>query len=287
MFRIAGRAYPVGEIDMPRTDRPLIATACGHLVVTNSEFISTDRPEGRRDYQLLYVHSGQAVYTIHGKEQMLSAGQIVLYHPMEPQFYYYDGKDEPDVYWIHFTGSDVVKELENLNLFSKRIYSLKARSTFAGLFDDIIRELQQKKPYYSGIADSRLKELLCLMAREGVASDEVAAPFTEEVEQAVRLFHTHFNKPVNLAEYAAFCNMSVCWFTRLFKRQLGVSPQQYLINVRISHACELLASGCGIAQAGEAVGYEDSQYFSRIFKKHIGQTPSQYQKAIMSLTFLP
>lgn len=287
MFRIAGRAYPVGEIDMPRTDRPLIATACGHLVVTNSEFISTDRPEGRRDYQLLYVHSGQAVYTIHGKEQMLSAGQIVFYHPMEPQFYYYNGKDEPDVYWIHFTGSDVVKELENLNLFSKRIYSLKARSTFAGLFDDIIRELQQKKPYYSGIADSRLKELLCLMAREGVASDEVAAPFTAEVEQAVRLFHTHFNKPVNLAEYAASCNMSVCWFTRLFKRQLGVSPQQYLINVRISHACELLASGCGIAQAGEAVGYEDSQYFSRIFKKHIGQTPSQYQKAIMSLTFFP
>ncbi len=76
--------------------------------------------------------------------------------------------------------------------------------------------------------------------------------------------------------------MSVCWFTQLFKRQLGVSPQQYLMNIRISRACELLASGSGVAEASEAIGYVDALYFSRIFKKHTGQTPSQYRKAALS-----
>lgn len=82
MFQVAGHIYPVGEIDMPRTERPLMVTACGHIVVANQGIISTARPEGRRDYQLLYVHSGLAYYMLHGKEQKLSAGQMIFYHPM-------------------------------------------------------------------------------------------------------------------------------------------------------------------------------------------------------------
>ena len=282
MFQVAGHIYPVGEIDMPRTERPLMVTACGHIVVANQGIISTARPEGRRDYQLLYVHSGLAYYMLHGKEQKLSAGQMIFYHPNEPQFYHYDSADTPDAYWIHFIGNDVPRELENLNLFSKRIYYPKSRDIFPQIFNTIIQELQQKKQYYYSIADSRFKELLCLMSREIAVHDEMGAPHTREIEQAVRLFHTHFDHPGSLAEYAASCNMSVCWFTQLFKRQLGVSPQQYLMNIRISRACELLASGSGVAEASEAIGYVDALYFSRIFKKHTGQTPSQYRKAALS-----
>ena len=241
MFQVAGHIYPVGEIDMPRTERPLMVTACGHIVVANQGIISTARPEGRRDYQLLYVHSGLAYYMLHGKEQKLSAGQMIFYHPNEPQFYHYDSAD---AYWIHFTGNDVPRELENLNLFSKRIYYPKSRDIFPQIFNTIIQELQQKKQYYYSIADSRFKELLCLMSREIAVHDEMGAPHTREIEQAVRLFHTHFDHPGSLAEYAASCNMSVCWFTPAWCQSTAV-PDEYPDLPRLRTAGLRLRRGRG------------------------------------------
>ncbi|MDR1772732.1 MAG: AraC family transcriptional regulator [Hungatella sp.] len=282
MYEVSSRTYPLDEIDKPSSDRPLMVISCGHSVFINPEFKAAKRPNGRRDYQLLYLRSGKATYTIHGKDHLLTPGHIVFYHPSEPQFYSYDSRDTPDVYWIHFTGGNVPKELENLGLFSARIFYPKCNLIFDQLFDQIILELQLKKQYYYSIADSRFRELLCLMAREISTLNEVTAPHTREIEQAVNIFHTRFNQPFNITDYAASCHMNVCWFTRLFKRQLGVSPQQYLTNIRISRACELLAQGFRVAETSEIVGYQDPLYFSRIFKKHTGQSPSQYRKSSIS-----
>lgn len=283
MFTVSGRVYPISEIDMPRSERPLMVTGCGHIVMQNEAYKEITRPNGRRDYQLLYVRSGTAYYTVGGKEYAVNAGHIVLYHPNEPQFYHYCREDQPDVYWLHFTGGDVPGELDSLELFAQRIYQVKVQAVYDQIFDLIIQELQHKRQYYYIVADARFKELLCRMAREVSAQPGTAAPRTEEVERAVRLFHTQFDQPFNLAQYAASCNMSACWFARLFNRQLGMSPQQYLTDVRITRACEMLSSGSGVAETSEIVGYQDPLYFSRVFKKHTGMSPSQYRKSVSYL----
>ncbi len=72
--------------------------------------------------------------------------------------------------------------------------------------------------------------------------------------------------------------MSVSWFARVFKRHTGTSPQQYLINVRINKAKELLVSSTyNISKIAEIVGYYNPLYFSRVFKKHTGCSPSEYR----------
>ena len=73
--------------------------------------------------------------------------------------------------------------------------------------------------------------------------------------------------------------MTTCWFIKKFKEVTGVTPIQYLLNIRLTTAKELLKSKkYNVSEVATAVGYENILYFSRIFTKHIGISPSKYKK---------
>ena len=87
--------------------KPQIVTSCGNYRVKNRSEVVTHRPKGRKDYQLLYIASGKGHFFIHGEEKTVSAGNIIVYLPDQPQEYVYYRADQTDVYWVHFTGNEV------------------------------------------------------------------------------------------------------------------------------------------------------------------------------------
>ena len=280
MFSTFGRAYPVHEIDRPRTHKPIIIISAGHIVCPRGDQMKTLRTQGRRDYQLLYVHSGCGHFFWDDKDCLVPSGRIVLYRPGEYQHYEYRIEDASEVYWIHFTGSGVEKELSDMGLKDSGTFAVNGNDEYVRIFDSIIQELQFKELHFDDMVASYFKELLCLFSRKLLERTPVYFPRTKEVEDAVSFFNTHFNQRLSLSEYAAQQNMSLCWFTRIFRRQMGVSPQRYLMEIRMNNACELLGSGIDIAEASDMVGYEDACYFSRIFKKYTGYSPREYQKRL-------
>lgn len=74
--------------------------------------------------------------------------------------------------------------------------------------------------------------------------------------------------------------MSIYWFQRNFKKVTNQSPMQYIMNVRMNNAANLLkTTNYSMKKISGIVGYENSLYFSRVFKKIIGMTPSEYREA--------
>ena len=72
--------------------------------------------------------------------------------------------------------------------------------------------------------------------------------------------------------------MSSTSFYRYFKRELGMSPIEYILNEKIKYAKKLLSNPTiQINEVSYATGFEDCNYFIRLFKKHEGVTPKQYQ----------
>ena len=66
---------------------------------------------------------------------------------------------------------------------------------------------------------------------------------------------------------------------RNFKKVYGVSPKQYLLNIRMNNAQNLLeTTDYTVAEIAAIVGYDNSLYFSRIYHKQKGQAPSDYRK---------
>ena len=101
-----------GYLNNSRTDfkdnsTPLVVGSCGTYRLKTRPKLPTYWQKGRRDYQILYVANGKTHFWFDGREEIVSAGHMVLYKPEEIQKYVYYLEDNPEVFWIHFTGSDV------------------------------------------------------------------------------------------------------------------------------------------------------------------------------------
>lgn len=86
---------------------------------------------------------------------------------------------------------------------------------------------------------------------------------------------------MSLDQIAKNMYLSPVYISKIFKEQTGDSPINYLINVRLEKAKEMLEDGRGnIRSISAMVGYEDVYHFSKLFKKHYGVSPMNYRKKI-------
>ncbi|AJY73434.1 response regulator transcription factor [Paenibacillus beijingensis] len=98
------------------------------------------------------------------------------------------------------------------------------------------------------------------------------------IEEAARYIDEHY-AVITLQSIAERYHMSESYFSRLFKREAGISFVEYLTNVRMQRAKELLANPkLKMYEVGNQVGYQDARYFSQIFRKCTGETPSDFRK---------
>ncbi|MHA7967443.1 AraC family transcriptional regulator [Paenibacillus sp. CAU 1782] len=99
------------------------------------------------------------------------------------------------------------------------------------------------------------------------------------VSETIRYINEHYKQAITAEELAGLQNCSASYLSRLFKNQIGISPIDYVIHVRVFKARQLLLdSEARIQEIAGSVGYGDVYYFSRLFKKHTGLSPLQYRE---------
>ena len=260
--------------------KPLIVTSCGNYKVKNRAEVRTSRPKGRKDYQLLYIAAGQGHFFINGQERVVSAGNIIVYLPGQPQEYVYFKDDKTDVYWVHFTGSDVEKIIDYYNIrLSENIIYIGTSPDYQWLFGQIIQELQLCRPRFEELISLLLRNIFILISRNLIKANRADNSLENEVELAMHYFRENYRSEINVEDYALSRGMSASNFYRVFKQISGSTPLQYILKLRLSNAQNLLEnSNLSIAEIASAVGYENPLYFSRLFHKHIGVSPSEYRK---------
>ena len=264
---------------------PLIISACGTYQLNTLPEFPTIRPYGRVDYQLVYIASGSAHFVFDGEEHILTAGNMVLYRPKEKQEYIYYREDHPEVYWVHFTGTQVNALLQKYNLFShEHILCTGTSPSYERFFRQMIQELQLSRPHYQRSLTLLFEELLISISRHTDAQWLDNAFVRKEVEYAIHYFNENYNKDISIEEYAASRHMSVSWFIRNFKRYCKMTPLNYIVGIRISNAKNLLENTTyNITEIASIVGYDNPLYFSRLFRERVGLSPREYRNTITHL----
>ncbi|OLQ72203.1 transcriptional regulator [Photobacterium proteolyticum] len=98
------------------------------------------------------------------------------------------------------------------------------------------------------------------------------------IRQSKAFMEKYYAERVELNDLAEAAFMSRFHYVRIFKQMYGVTPRNYLKDMRISKAKQLLRQGCSITDTCFEVGYESLTTFSSVFKKCTGYSPREFQK---------
>lgn len=99
------------------------------------------------------------------------------------------------------------------------------------------------------------------------------------LRKAVDYLHAHYHEQITLNEVAEHTFVSTYYISRMFKRETGKNFVDYLNDIRIEKAKELLKDiSLKTYEVAEKVGIPDAHYFSRLFKKYVGITPTEFRE---------
>ena len=235
-------------------------------------------PGVKDHYKIHFIHSGKGIYVLDGAQYSLYEGQAFLISPNDVVYYEADANDPWRYSWVAFNGINSEKYLKRVGLSAQRPY--KSCENPANV-DSVIRTLINT----SKIPENRDIKLIGLihlfLAALANESDEVNEPrrTNEYISNAIKYIQMNYSKDMRISDITTYLSLERKYFSRVFKLQTGLSPQEFLLKYRMKMACALLeSSSLSIGEIATSVGYGDQLAFSRLFKKHMDVSPSGYRK---------
>lgn len=125
-----------------------------------------------------------------------------------------------------------------------------------------------------------IKEAELIEAVESCGGNEHALPEESgNAERLIKYIQQHYGESLSLDSLSLLFNFSPKYITNLIKKKVGRSFTDYLTDLRIREASELLTkTSTDIKVIAAKVGYDDQQYFHRVFKRRTGKTPAQFRR---------
>ena len=261
-----------------KTNDYLCINNCGYYKELEYNYY-TERPNGRSDYQLIYIKHGCGKFIFNGTETTLSQGDLIIYHPYEPQFYtYYSDSTKHESYWIHFAGTTVESLLRSANIWDETVYKIGKNSEICELIIKMVKEFQLQNINYDIYSAGYFLQIISIISRITEQNENTLYKNIRRLEIVLDDMHNNFQNNKNADDYAEMCYLSTSRFTHIFKECFGVSPMAYKKQIRINQAKQLLKdTSLSVLEISEIVGFNDSLYFSRIFKKSTGYSPNEYR----------
>lgn len=147
----------------------------------------------------------------------------------------------------------------------------------------LMEEVESRPPAYRARVRSLFSDLLLLVYRATLpeAGDDREGGY--RLSDVIDYIEQNYAETVALADLARVMQCSPAYFSRLFSREIGVPPFEYINRVRVRHACSLLRStDRSITEIAFEVGYNNVSFFNRYFRKIMQRTPREYRRYVQS-----
>ena len=231
----------------------------------------------RKDYDsilLSYTYSGYGRLKYGGKEYGILPEHGFLIDCHDPHEYFAAADN-----WEHL---DIhIGEPRANNIY--RYFKQHGTVTFSHsrvMFNTMVEKLLDSYVAFSEFREiyieAELSNILCALLRQVENTGSSYIP--ENYKYIVHYMECNYMRNLSLEELAAMCNVSKYHFCREFKKYTSHTPNDYLIMLRIHHACILLVNSYfSIGQIALETGMENMSNFIYLFKKRMGMTPSAFR----------
>ena len=161
--------------------------------------------------------------------------------------------------------------------FNPELFHLYNTPELTDLLNKFFAIMTGNNSLKSVYADLTLKEVIIrLMQAQSLLALEIGGSANTVLLHLKEFVHKHITEKISIESLQKVSNMSKSSLTRLFKKELGISPMEYVIRERINRAKELLKMTKSVKESCFGSGFSDVTYFVRLFKKREGITPGAY-----------
>ena len=243
-------------------------------------------PAIREQYLIHIVLEGEGYYSINDQKYFLKKGQGFVIPPGVSTFYQADEKNPWSYVWLGLSGNLVEYYLKEIGVGKNHLtFKVENLNSFKGLIfetlsydqDNLVSELSRQKQVY------KFLELLLNSAsylNEGIITKKMN-PF---VRQTIEIIRENAYQKLSVKDIAVSLSIHENYLSRLFKNDMGISIKEYISEIKISIANDLLSSTeYSIQQISDKIGFSTVQSFSKAFKKANGVSPGVYRKRRLGL----
>lgn len=175
----------------------------------------------------------------------------------------------------HTSSSDQAGSTLSVQIPAEHFISIRA------VAEDLLYEHRAMRDDYLNVQVCDFQKFLLLVKRVLLGQTD-AAPSADKKDQyisaAADFMNRNHARTMSLADIAGAANLSRIYFTALFKKKTGYSPFEYLNEVRIIKACDLLkTTDKKVTAICYEVGYNNSSFFYEVFTRQTGMKPLQYR----------
>jgi len=253
-------------------------------ILAHSSYPSTVHPQeysfnferGRvlQEFQLVYITKGKGQFASHQTQPCdIHEGTVIILKPGEWHTYRPDETMGWDCYWVGF--SDLF--MENLNILNPLI-KIGYDEEMVGLYRKIQDISNGERPGYQQLLSGILIHLVAYLLFREKDKNWRDKEVLEKIDKARLIIREKLNTKLSPEEIATSLNMSYTWFRRMFRQYTGLAPAQYIVQLKMQRAKEMLSgSNKTIKKIAIDLGFDSIDYFSTQFRKQTGQTPTQFR----------
>lgn len=233
-----------------------------------------------------YVSKGKGTFKVNNKIFNLKQGDMfIILKGMNVE--YMASMDDPwEYYWIGFSGSNSSEYLNRTSIIDSYVVTCTENSKIPNI---ILNMCEISKNYNPSCSDDivLLRELYSLLytfikefPKEFEYKDKELHTY---IQDAINFINSNYMNSITINEVANHVNLSRSYLYKMFIKNLKVSPQKYLINLRMYKATLLLKNTkLPIGEVANKVGYSDSLLFSKTFSKYFSMSPLNYRNNKLS-----
>ncbi|MNH88465.1 Transcriptional activator NphR [compost metagenome] len=251
-------------------------------------------------YEVFYIDSGEVLVQWIGHTYRVQSPALFLLTPNSPhlftrlstqlQFWFVEWEIEE---------SDLVPDLETITRWNRMQSDLTRDFTQWPLIEPTLQTIttmirtalsQKRPPIFDRLLACDIQKLLLLIehstqsdlaaaSSSGLGANTIKPALHDPIYDLIRYMEGFYQTDISLALLAERSGLTPSYIIRLFKERIGVTPIQYLLELRMHSAtCYLQLTDMSVQDIAETSGFPSIHYFSRMFKQRFGVSPSDWKR---------
>jgi AraC-like DNA-binding protein len=227
-------------------------------------------------FLIMYIVKGEGILTVNNKSRIIKENDIMLVNCHEPHIY------ETDTYfetlWIHFD-STVIEDYYNLiKQDNTHVVFSAISSLILDYLKSIINLFKEGQIINEPLISCDIQRILAELFNLSNGNHNSTPVSESSVNNSINFIKHNFKNKLSLNDIATNISMSPFHFSRIFKKETGYSPYEYIIIIRLNHAKTLLkTTNMLIKEIAFECGFNSESNFVITFKKHTNMSPKQFR----------